>query len=584
MPISFPNDSSTQQGGTFTSGSTYYSNVNSLTLSNTSNTLLTNINNKQDTLTASTALLGNGGSITNINWNNITTNKPTTFASDWSTLANKPSTFNPDLTNIYSKTQVDNITTLANFYNKTSADSLLAAKQATLIATTILLGVGSAITALDYSKITVNLPSTFPAIMTNIYSKTEIDTFLSAKQATLISTTNLVGVGSAITALDYGKITLNKPSTFPADMTNIYTKTETNTLLTGKENALTFSSPLTRTTNTIGIDLSSYLTTTAAGTTYLTLTSASTIYQTKITTYTLSPSGTATFSAGALTFDLSAYDTITARNTALGSYLPLAGGSMTGALNITGNINILSSGTNKIIFDNTISNNKIQLSSTCGLGVVSNGLDFYSSGGFTFYNGTLTTTIFSVDSAGSMSTGGTIYPSGGVSCPTATIIANSFVEGGTSLNSKYLSSTTAGTTYLKLDGTNSMTGTLTGTTINANTNLQEGGINLITKYQGNINATALTTTTISQSYPPSYLSASTSSIYNTLYGVGTYVATSGSDYPSQAFFQCLGANPSVYPGVAQWTSGGGFNTSGLYIGAARTIIGGVSTAGEFGSV
>jgi hypothetical protein len=44
-------------------------------------------------------------------------------------------------------------------------------------------------------------------------------------------------------------------------MTNIYSKTETNNLLSAKEANLTFSSPLTRTTNTIGINLSSYSTT-----------------------------------------------------------------------------------------------------------------------------------------------------------------------------------------------------------------------------------------------------------------------------------------------------------------------------------
>jgi hypothetical protein len=51
---------------------------------------------------------------------------------------------------------------------------------------------------------------------------------INTKQATLTAATNLLGVGSAITAIDYNKITVNKPSTFPADMTNIYSKTETN--------------------------------------------------------------------------------------------------------------------------------------------------------------------------------------------------------------------------------------------------------------------------------------------------------------------------------------------------------------------
>ena len=84
---------------------------------------------------------------------------------------------------------------------------------------------------------------------------------INTKQATLTAATNLLGVGTAITAIDYNKITVNKPSTFPADMTNIYSKTETNNLLSAKEANLTFSSPLTRTTNTIGINLSSYSTT-----------------------------------------------------------------------------------------------------------------------------------------------------------------------------------------------------------------------------------------------------------------------------------------------------------------------------------
>jgi len=101
-------------------------------------------------------------------------------------------------------------------------------------------------------------------------------TNINTKQAILTAATNLLGVGSAITALDYNKITLNKPtnfqadwtstvinkpSTFAPDMTNIYSKTETNGLLNAKEASLTFSSPLTRTTNTIGINLSSYSTT-----------------------------------------------------------------------------------------------------------------------------------------------------------------------------------------------------------------------------------------------------------------------------------------------------------------------------------
>jgi hypothetical protein len=107
---------------------------------------------------------------------------------------------------------------LSAYYNKTETDTLLNAKQPTLPAATNLLGVGSLISALDYTKITLNKPSTFPADMTTIYTKTETDTLLNAKQPTLPAATNLLGVGSSlVSALDYTKITLNKPSTFPAD-------------------------------------------------------------------------------------------------------------------------------------------------------------------------------------------------------------------------------------------------------------------------------------------------------------------------------------------------------------------------------
>ena len=102
-----------------------------------------------------------------------------------------------------------------------------------------------------------------------------LQTNINTKQATLTASTSLLGNGAAITNLAYANITgkptnfqadwtstiINKPSTFPADMTTIYTKTETNNLLNAKEAILTFSSPLTRTTNTIGINLSTYSTT-----------------------------------------------------------------------------------------------------------------------------------------------------------------------------------------------------------------------------------------------------------------------------------------------------------------------------------
>jgi hypothetical protein len=106
---------------------------------------------------------------------------------------------------------------MTTIYTKTEVDNLLSAKQPTLIATTNLLGIGSVITALDYCKITLNKSSIFPANMTTIYTKTEVYNFLSAKQPTLTAATNILGIGSTLTALDYSKITIGKPTNFQAD-------------------------------------------------------------------------------------------------------------------------------------------------------------------------------------------------------------------------------------------------------------------------------------------------------------------------------------------------------------------------------
>jgi hypothetical protein len=88
---------------------------------------------------------------------------------------------------------------------------------------------------------------------------------------------------------------------------------------------------------------------------------------------------------------------------------------LNGANSMAGNLNITGSATNSLIFDDNLNDKKIQMNSNNGFGVAGNGLGFYSSGGFTFRNSTLTTTLFSVDSAGSMSFNGTVYPAQGVS-------------------------------------------------------------------------------------------------------------------------------------------------------------------------
>jgi hypothetical protein len=530
MPISFSNDSSTQQGGTFTSGSTFYSNVNSLTLLNTSNALKTFIDNKQDTLTASTSLIGNGGSITAINWNNVTTNKPTNFQADWNTtIINKPSTFPPDLTNVYTKTEVNNITTLTNFYNKTTADGLY---QPILTFNSPMTKTGNIVTIdlSSYATIT-SLTSNSNILEGKINTKENILTFSSP----LTRTTNNISID-----LSSYLTTASAASTY-ATITN----------LNAKENTLTFSSPLTRTTNTIGINLSGYATT-ANLASYLPLAggqmtgnigfgiapsstilincsnASSTAFQniqmmnnigeffyfgiagnaaansnylnnffiqaskglvfnsmnkthtgipdmiinnTSVGINTTAPNTTYKLDVNGNINGLILYEggvTLASKylqSATLANYVLKAGDTMTGALTVNGNINITGSATNSLIFDNAYNLKKIQLNSTNGFGSDGSSITIYSSGGFAFRNSTLTTTLYSVDSAGSMSTNGTIYPNGGlntIGTVTAnSVVANSFTEGGVLLSNKYITSASLDTTYLRLNGANDMSGKLT---------------------------------------------------------------------------------------------------------------------------
>jgi hypothetical protein len=103
--------------------------------------------------------------------------------------------------------------------------------------------------------------------------KIKIDDTLSISD----STGNLEVVGSNITGLNWDNITLNRPSidlssyltqstayyTFPTFfyLYNYYTKTETDTLLTNKQNTLTFFSPLVNTNNNITLSTTNLITT-----------------------------------------------------------------------------------------------------------------------------------------------------------------------------------------------------------------------------------------------------------------------------------------------------------------------------------
>jgi len=80
-----------------------------------------------------------------------------------------------------------------------------------------------------------------------------------------LNASSLYGDGANITNVPYSTIT-GKPTNFQADWNStiinkpsIYNQTEINNLLSAKEDDLTFNAPLTRSTNTIGINLNSYV-------------------------------------------------------------------------------------------------------------------------------------------------------------------------------------------------------------------------------------------------------------------------------------------------------------------------------------
>jgi len=150
--------------------------------------------------------------------------------------------------------------------------------------------------------------------------------------------------------------------------------------------------------------------------------------------------------------------------------------------------------------------------------------------------------------------------------------------------------TVTGTSYLNgnvgIGLTNPSTPLQVVGTLNA-TIIQENGVNLTTKYQTNVSATSTIANTNTRPYPPTYLTSSNTTITNSAYGNGTYIATAGSTYPGigQEFFQCIGSNPSQYPGVAQWTSASGtINTSGNYTGSSSTLINGSAVIGETATI
>jgi len=91
-------------------------------------------------------------------------------------------------------------------------------------------GLSGDMNALKYLLNGNNISNIF--VSSNVLSNTSniLNTKIDTKQDLLTNSTNLLGVGSAITALDYLKITLNKPTYFPPDPSLYYNQTQVNNI------------------------------------------------------------------------------------------------------------------------------------------------------------------------------------------------------------------------------------------------------------------------------------------------------------------------------------------------------------------
>jgi hypothetical protein len=265
---------------------------------------------KQNLLDASTNLLGIGTSISAINYNNITLNKPTNFQADWgTTIINKPSTFPADMTTIYTKTETNNLlnakeqiltfssplTRTTNTiginlgsYSTSGNDPAYLLKIGTLSGALTVpnntLGSGGKINSYDdYHYIQINQPTDTLTIQE--YGTISFNIGQTKTQKAYINSSGLTvsGICSATTFSGSGASLTNIPYSALTGTPVVYTKTETDTLLNAKESTLTFSSPLTRAVNNITIDLSAYdtiaLRNTALGS-YLLSSTASSTYAT----------------------------------------------------------------------------------------------------------------------------------------------------------------------------------------------------------------------------------------------------------------------------------------------------------------
>jgi hypothetical protein len=158
---------------------------------------------------------------------------------------------------------ISNLSTITGNFNDLVTTNDLATKQNTLISSSVLYGIGSNITLLDYNNIYYNKPDLSTLINSASYWSLSSDTIFNTKLTSNVGIgtsnansykLNVNGSVNATTIFYNGTDILSLSS-----LSNYYTKTATDTLLNSKQNTLTFTSPLSNNANTISIDLSTYL-------------------------------------------------------------------------------------------------------------------------------------------------------------------------------------------------------------------------------------------------------------------------------------------------------------------------------------
>ena len=185
----------------------------------------------------------------------------------------------------------------------------------------------------------IPLPFLTLSIASNIFisSNVLINAFLPTKQNILTSSTVLLGTGGSITAIDYNNITINKPTNFQCDYTTTLINKPTNfqsdynsTVITTPNLTIydTITSRITAINNQNIINSNYFISSNILNTyQYATISSVNN-QNIANSNYFISSN----ISTNIFNNLIGPYDTVSARNTALSSYLPLSGGTLTGNL------------------------------------------------------------------------------------------------------------------------------------------------------------------------------------------------------------------------------------------------------------